>query len=106
VTTVPAPGQPQPYETGGDARAGALLFARKGCATCHAEGATAVGPSLSTSPAVSTPLALATAMWNHAPAMYDQTRVERVEWPRFEGEEMRDLSAYLQQARGRARRGP
>jgi hypothetical protein len=43
-------------------------------------------------------------MWNHAPAMYDRTRMERVEWPRFEGEEMRDLSAYLQQLNAEGRR--
>lgn len=92
------------YEAGGDARAGALVFTRKGCATCHAEAGNAVGPPLSTSAAVRTPLALATAMWNHAPAMYDRTRMERVEWPRFEGEEMRDLSAYLQQLSAPGRR--
>jgi hypothetical protein len=34
-------------------------------------------------------------MWNHAPAMYDRVQVERIEWPRFEADEMRDLAAYL-----------
>ena len=34
-------------------------------------------------------------MWDHAPAMYDLTQVQRVEWPVFEGDEMQDLSVYL-----------
>jgi cytochrome c2 len=92
------------YETGGNTSAGELVFTRKGCATCHAEGGQAIGPALAGSVAARTPLALATAMWNHAPAMYDRTRMERVEWPRFEGEEMRDLSAYLQQLNAEGRR--
>ena len=94
------------YETGGDARGGELVFTRKGCSTCHAETGQGIGPPLSASAAVRTPLALATAMWNHAPAMYDRTQLERVEWPRFEGEEMRDLSAYLQRLSPGVRRRP
>jgi len=43
-------------------------------------------------------------MWNHAPAMFDVARSRRqVDWPRFERDEMRDLSAYL---RALARRPP
>jgi hypothetical protein len=34
-------------------------------------------------------------MWNHAPAMFDVAQSRRVDWPRFERDEMRDLSAYL-----------
>ncbi len=84
------------YETTGDVRAGEIAFVRKGCSACHGgEGRAAIAPDLSTSEAVLTPLALATSMWNHAPAMYDLVQLEHVEWPRFEDEEMRDLSVYL-----------
>ncbi len=84
------------YETEGDPEAGELAFVRKGCSNCHAgAGRAAIGPDLSKSELVLTPLGLATAMWNHAPAMYDLIEMEAVEWPRFEGEEMRDLSVYL-----------
>jgi mono/diheme cytochrome c family protein len=84
------------YETGGDVSVGERLYENKGCAACHlaAEGAP-VGPDLAHSDVVLTPLALATAMWNHAPAMYDQIQVADAEWPRFEDDEMRDLAAYL-----------
>ncbi len=84
------------YETEGDVAAGERLFAQKGCLTCHGgAGRAAVGPDLSMSEAAVSPLALATSMWNHAPAMYDQLQLEAADWPRFEGEEMRDLSVYL-----------
>jgi mono/diheme cytochrome c family protein len=99
------------YESEGDLTAGERVFESKGCSACHPDaGDSAVGPALSESeailtplglagPALSeseailTPLGLATAMWNHAPAMYDL--IESEWWPRFEGEEMRDLSVYL-----------
>jgi len=82
------------YESEGDPQAGEQTFKRKGCYGCHVgDGQPAIGPDLSRSEAILTPLGLATAMWNHAPAMYDRIQLE--DWPRFEGEEMRDLSVYL-----------
>ncbi len=84
------------YDTGGDARAGEEVFAQKGCASCHAaDGGGTIGPDLSESDAIRAPLLLATAMWNHAPAMYTVIQLEHVDWPRFEGSEMRDLAVYL-----------
>jgi len=83
-------------ETGGDVRAGEGVFEQKGCARCHArDGQPSIGPDLSGSQATRTRLGLAMTMWNHAPAMYDRVQVERIEWPRFEADEMRDLAAYL-----------
>ncbi|HSM17587.1 MAG TPA: c-type cytochrome [Gemmatimonadales bacterium] len=85
------------YERQGNVKTGETLFVRKGCATCHSRGeGPSTGLDLSKSEAVLTPLKLATAMWDHAPAMYDRAQLQHVEWPRFEGDEMRDLSAYLQ----------
>jgi len=64
--------------------------------TCHAAPTGAViGPDLAQSQVTKSALGLATAMWNHAPEMFDVTQSQRVEWPRFEGDEMRDLAAYL-----------
>jgi cytochrome c2 len=84
------------YDPGGDLRTGERLFVEKGCATCHAvsvgEGG---GPNLARVESVLTPLGLATAMWDHAPAMYDLAQLRRANWPRFEGDEMRHLSVYL-----------
>jgi nitric oxide reductase subunit C len=89
-------------EVGGDERNGQQVFSSKGCANCHAAGGQAkIGPDLSRSQAVRTPLGLATAMWNHAPAMFDVAQSQRLEWPLFEGDEVRDLSAYLRSLAGR-----
>jgi cytochrome c len=85
------------YETGGDVRRGEQLYVEKGCTSCHTtDGTPSIGPDLSQAESVRTPLGLATAMWDHAPAMYDLTQVQRVEWPIFEGDEMQDLAVYLQ----------
>lgn len=84
------------YEGEGDVNTGETLFVRKGCSNCHSRGSgTLTGPDLSKSEATLTPLGLATAMWNHAPAMYDHALLRHIDWPRFEDDEMRDLSAYL-----------
>lgn len=90
------------YDVDGDPILGELSFFRKGCARCHiAGGADApIGPDLSESLAVTSPLGLATAMWNHAPSMYEHTRVVGINWPRFENDEMRDLAAYLAELAG------
>ncbi len=92
------------YETNGDPSAGRRVFESKGCVTCHAPpSGAAIGPDLAQSQVTKTPLGLATAMWNHAPEMFDVTQSRRVEWPRFEGDEMRDLAAYLAVLARRAR---
>ncbi len=85
------------YDTEGDAQIGEELFTEKGCSRCHSQdGTPSVGPDLSRSQAVLTPMALATAMWDHAPAMYDRIGAEEdVAWPRFENDEMRNLSVFL-----------
>ncbi len=51
-----------------------------------------------------TPLGLATAMWDHAPAMYDRIQLADADWPRFEDDEMRDVAVYLRGLATRARR--
>jgi cytochrome c551/c552 len=91
-------------DTQGDSATGEAVFRSKGCASCHRpDSAAAIGPDLARSTAVETPMRLAAAMWNHAPAMYAVMRTRTVEWPRFEGDEMRDLSVFL---RGLARSQP
>lgn len=83
-------------ETEGDSVAGLAVFRLKGCAGCHRpDSGAAIGPDLAHSAVVAAPMRLAAAMWNHAPAMYQAMRSRTVEWPRFEGDEMRDLSVYL-----------
>jgi cytochrome c2 len=85
------------YETEGDVQVGERLYVQKGCGACHGRDRASVAPALSNSEAARSPLGLAAAMWEHAPAMFDLVEEEHREWPRFEGDEMRDLSAYLRE---------
>lgn len=85
----------------GDARRGARVFRDRGCAGCHT-GKDAIGPDLAMAP-VDDPVALASAMWNHAPEMHEMMAEQGVPWPKFEPGEMEDLVAYLQRLPRRAR---
>jgi len=94
-------------ESEGDAAVGEQLFADKGCLGCHLTGGvSSAGPDLTQSEVVRTPLGLATAMWDHAPAMYDQMQSSEADWPRFEGDEMRDLAVYLRRLAEQDRQQP
>jgi mono/diheme cytochrome c family protein len=83
-------------EADGDVQAGEALFADKGCTSCHTgDGTAAIAAVLADSEVVGNPLSLTTAMWNHAPGMYDLGQETGIPWPLFQGNEMRDLAAYL-----------
>ena len=76
----------------GDAGAGERLFASKGCATCH-EDAGGGGPRLTGKSF--TAAMMVSALWHHGPAMLQQMRTKSIAWPRFEGQQMSNLLAYL-----------
>jgi len=78
----------------GDPKAGAAVFASKGCASCHKDGSGGA-PNLAETVTRTDRAGLASAMWNHAPQMH-KTMAERSSfWPKFEPGEMRNLAAYL-----------
>jgi len=88
------------YDEKGDAKEGKKLFREKVCIFCHAlegEGEN-VGPDLGESEAHFSPIFLASAMWNHAIVMEDMLEEKDLAWPRFSGNEMRDLVSYIQEA--------
>ena len=88
----------QYFDPRGDTVKGQTVFVDKGCILCHyaPHGAEKLlAPNLTQSSALSSPLALASAMWNHAPAMEEQFRERGLPWPRFQGDEVRDLVSYL-----------
>ena len=88
----------QYFDPRGDIVKGQAVFVDKGCILCHyaPHGAEKLlAPDLTHSSALSSPLALASAMWNHAPAMEAQFRERGLPWPRFQGDEVRDLVSYL-----------
>ena len=83
----------------GDASRGKDLFREKGCIECHAVYGVggSVGPDLSHVAGVDTPLLWTQALWNHAPAMGYWLEKLGLAWPKFEGREMNDLTAYIRQ---------
>ena len=81
----------------GDANRGALMFRERGCARCH-EGSKAPVSNLAESDAVKDPIAMSSAMWNHAPEMHKLMAAEGVAWPQFDPGDMEDLVAHLRRA--------
>ncbi|HEX6558625.1 MAG TPA: c-type cytochrome [Longimicrobiales bacterium] len=82
----------------GDAARGRALFLSRGCVRCHATRSDAralVGPDLSRSQAVLSPLEAARLMWDHAPKMESKLREYGLKWPQFQHNELSDLLAYL-----------
>lgn len=82
----------------GDPARGEAVYAEKGCGACHGatQEGTGVAPSLADrATTLATPLAVITAMWNHAGQMEERLAEANVAWPILHGGEMADLIAYL-----------
>jgi len=88
------------FDPTGDAALGRRLFADKQCASCHGPSGqgTEAGPDLSALKRFASPIALATAMWNHAPRMADAMKARGIARPTFNPGELNHLLAYLQSA--------
>lgn len=78
--------------------AGAVVFTEKGCGRCHGAGRDFYksGPDLAQYRGRFSAISLAQTMWNHGREMAADMRRQGVPWPKFEGEEMGDLLAFLQ----------
>jgi cytochrome c2 len=87
-------------DRGGDPAKGELVFDSKGCAQCHEadEVAQESGPSVQQLGKRSSPVSVATSMWNHGESMLDQMTEAGISWPVFVDDEMVDLLAYLRAA--------
>ena len=75
---------------------GSAVFRAKGCANCHTEnaGGQSLGPRLRQRGGA-TLAQLVTAMWNHAPRMYDAMQQAKVSYPTLSYDETGQLVAYL-----------
>jgi cytochrome c2 len=76
---------------------GATVFRSKGCTSCHGTsgGGTELGPSLRHSSSLTTLPQIVTAMWNHAPRMWQEMRGKRLRYPILSYEETSQLVTYL-----------
>jgi len=85
----------------GDPHEGFRLFQKKGCAHCHGVGGIGgrLAADLGSEPPQSGMNELVSAMWNHAPRMWDRMREEKLIRPTLNREEVAHLFAYLYTAR-------
>jgi mono/diheme cytochrome c family protein len=96
------------FDPPGNVAAGRQLFSEKKCIVCHQVGGTGgvVGPNLDSLKQFASPIYVASAMWNHGPAMAEVMKARGVERPTFTAQELRDLIAFLAPATGGAPEGP
>ncbi len=75
---------------------GELVYAQKGCASCHGErGEGGIGPALSQITVHESKEEIAQRMWNHAPEMSVRMGTRRMPWPRLSAEELSSLIRVL-----------
>ena len=74
------------FEKPGDAGRGKRLFSSKHCSECH---------GLTELPSVDQPIALVTAMWNHASTMRQQFAAKKLAWPDLTAQDLTDMLVYL-----------
>jgi cytochrome c2 len=79
------------FEESGHARRGRRIYNAKRCQVCHEDRASGA-PALTGEFAAPV---LASALWQHGPAMLAQMEKRSIRWPVFTGREMADLIAYL-----------
>lgn len=90
------------FEKPGDAGRGRQVFLGKMCGECHSpsgqgpEGAVPITQWTS----VSDPIALAGAMWNHAPRMREAFAKRGIKWSQLSAQEIADLTVYVKNAPG------
>jgi mono/diheme cytochrome c family protein len=96
------------FDPAGNPDAGRRLFSQKRCIVCHQVGGAGgvVGPNLDFLKQFGAPIFVASAMWNHGPAMMEAMRVKGIERPSFTGSELRDLIAFLAPASAGPQEGP
>jgi hypothetical protein len=63
-----------------------------------------VGADFATSAVVGSPAAVVAGMWNHSRYMEAQARKQEISWPVLTGQELADISRYLQSLIRPARR--
>jgi mono/diheme cytochrome c family protein len=92
------------FDEPGDSQTGRMLFTQKHCIECHrVEGIGGrVGPDLSSQARGLSPLRIAQDLWNHGPQMVGSMKAKGLDVPKFEGNQIIDLIAYLR-SRGERR---
>jgi mono/diheme cytochrome c family protein len=82
------------FDERGDPDQGKRVFERKRCSVCH-DNPSSGAPARALMTGRMTSYGLVAALWKHGPEMMTRMQCRQITWPRFEGHEMADLSAYL-----------
>lgn len=85
------------FEEPGDAGRGKGVFTSRGCAQCHglADPKLPAARPVSQWTALTDPMALIEAMWDHASEMRDEMTRQKIAWPTLAGQDFADLVVYL-----------
>lgn len=88
----------QVFQFPADTRRGQEIFRSQKCAECHAAATPngGPGPPISAWKKVDDPVTLVYQMWNHASSMKKAFAARKRGWPKLDGRDFMDLSAYLQ----------
>lgn len=87
-------------EPGGSPKVGEVLFAGRGCSHCHGRRAqgTPQAPGLRGRGKNYTAVTMATALWQHGPAMYRRAQDLGMSWPLLAENDVGDLITFLNTA--------
>ncbi len=85
------------FDKPGDAGRGKRLFAERSCSLCHGLTQVIQGgvKPVNQWSALTDPIALTEAMWNHAPNMFTEFKLKQISWPQLSGQDLSDLLVYL-----------
>jgi mono/diheme cytochrome c family protein len=90
------------FEKPGDAGRGKRLFSDKRCATCHGleDRKIPTAPAVTQWDAVSDPIGLSSALWNHAAGMRQEFARRRLAWPDLTLQDLADILVYIRNLPG------
>jgi mono/diheme cytochrome c family protein len=85
------------FEEPGDAGRGKRLFTARACANCHGitDSKIPAAKPASQWTALTDPIAMIEAMWDHALNMHDEMARQKISWPELSGQDVADLLVYL-----------
>ncbi len=96
------------FDRPGDPESGQRLFEERQCIACHQAGVIGgvAGPNLDFLTQYGSPIQIATAMWNHGPAMTEAMQARGITRPAFSGQQLGDLVAFLKSTSSGLPEGP
>ena len=78
----------------GNVDRGKRVFTAKNCAVCHNDPSSGA-PKLGGRKDSYSDITMVAALWEHGPRMLEEMNRRKLPWPRFTGQQMSDLIAYL-----------